>query len=418
MTVTSETNRVSYSGDDSTVDFTVPFYFLLDSSITVTLVAADETETTWVLNTDYTVTDSGVLAGGSITADTAPATGQRLVIIRSESLTQTTDYIENDDFPAASHERALDKAMMINQQQQEEIARCITAPVGDDGTTDYTLPVYSASKVLQWDPSTQMLRNAELTTTGTATIGTDAGDLVKLVEISSGVVGWPAVNVDNMLLSGVALGSVITKDHGTTSGTVAVLTSGDVIPLSTFALDEDDLASDSVIKAPTQHSVKAYIDAVVLATIPTGDIKTFLFETVPTGYLECDGSTVSRTTYSTLFSAIGDLYGVGDGSTTFEIPDLRGKFLRGWDHGAGTDPDAASRTDSGDGSTTGDHVGTNQADAFKSHDHLMVGGGGAGTVSTGAHGDLAASTGRDMCGLEGGDETRPINVNVMHCIKY
>ncbi len=219
MTVSSETNRVSYNGDDSTVVFTVPFYFLLDTSIKVTHVASDDTETTWVLNTDYTVTDAGVESGGSITATTAPATGERLVIIRSESLTQTTDYIENDDFPAASHERALDKAMMINQQQQEEIARCVTAPVGDDGTTDYTLPTYSASNYLQWHPTLAELRNAALTDLGTATVGTDAGDLVELVTVGAGV-GFPALYLDNLTLSGTALGDVITKDHGTAAGEI------------------------------------------------------------------------------------------------------------------------------------------------------------------------------------------------------
>jgi microcystin-dependent protein len=51
--------------------------------------------------------------------------------------------------------------------------------------------------------------------------------------------------------------------------------------------------------------------------------------TVPSGYLLCDGSTISRTVYSRLFSAIGITYGVGDGSTTFTLPDLRGAVPRG-----------------------------------------------------------------------------------------
>ena len=65
-------------------------------------------------------------------------------------------------------------------------------------------------------------------------------------------------------------------------------------------------------------------------------------ESVPTGYLECDGSAISRTTYANLFGVIGDQYGVGDGSITFNIPDWRGLFPRCWDNGAGVDPDAGS----------------------------------------------------------------------------
>lgn len=58
---------------------------------------------------------------------------------------------------------------------------------------------------------------------------------------------------------------------------------------------------------------------------------------MPSGYLECNGATVSRTTYATLFAAIGSTYGAGDGTTTFALPDLRGEFLRGADRGRGVD---------------------------------------------------------------------------------
>ena len=60
-------------------------------------------------------------------------------------------------------------------------------------------------------------------------------------------------------------------------------------------------------------------------TLPIGIILPHSSSTVPDGYMVCDGSAISRTTYATLFSVIGTTYGVGDGSTTFNIPDLRGK---------------------------------------------------------------------------------------------
>jgi microcystin-dependent protein len=65
------------------------------------------------------------------------------------------------------------------------------------------------------------------------------------------------------------------------------------------------------------------------ATLPAGMIAPFGSTTVPDGWLACDGSTVSRSTYSVLFSAISTTWGTGDGSSTFHLPDLEGAFLRG-----------------------------------------------------------------------------------------
>lgn len=61
----------------------------------------------------------------------------------------------------------------------------------------------------------------------------------------------------------------------------------------------------------------------------TGEIKMWPTATAPTGWLNCDGSAVSRTSYADLFTLIGTSFGVGDGSTTFNIPDLRSRFVRG-----------------------------------------------------------------------------------------
>ena len=70
---------------------------------------------------------------------------------------------------------------------------------------------------------------------------------------------------------------------------------------------------------------------------PAGAVLAFAMATAPSGWLQCDGSAVSRTTYAVLFAAIGTTYGTGDGSTTFNLPDLRGEFVRGWDDARGVD---------------------------------------------------------------------------------
>ena len=107
------------------------------------------------------------------------------------------------------------------------------------------------------------------------------------------------------------------------------------------------------------------------AAVSVGTVMAWPTATIPTGWLECDGSAVSRTTYASLYAVIGTAYGVGDGSTTFNLPDYQGEFLRGHDDGAGVDPDAASRTNRGDG-TTGDNVGTKQTYDTKAHSHTAT----------------------------------------------
>jgi hypothetical protein len=156
-----------------------------------------------------------------------------------------------------------------------------------------------------------------------------------------------------------------------------------------------------------------------VSTSPPGMVSAFPMATCPTGWLEADGATVSRTTYASLFSAIGTIYGAGNGSTTFRIPDYRGYFLRGWSHGSGVDPDAGSRTNRGDG-TTGDNIGTLQSFQLQSHTHNysspLIGAwqgvsyDGAGTAMEWP--DPSAG----VTYATGGNETRPKNVNVIYCI--
>ena len=169
---------------------------------------------------------------------------------------------------------------------------------------------------------------------------------------------------------------------------------------------------------------------------PVGSVVMWPTETVPEGYLECDGRAVSRTTYADLFAVLGEMYGSGDGSTTFNLPDLRGMFVRGYDHGAGNDPNAASRADRGDG-TVGDHVGTRQDDEFfehshtindPGHSHLMYtrnaslaitpGPNGAPVYNPGTGDSSSPSATGIVINKSGGSETRPKNISMMFIIKY
>lgn len=166
-----------------------------------------------------------------------------------------------------------------------------------------------------------------------------------------------------------------------------------------------------------------------VGAVPSGTILPFAGTVAPTGYVLCDGSAISRTTYADLFTVVGTSFGEGDGSSTFNLPDLRGQFLRGADNGAGVDPDASTRTACNSGGATGDAVGSCQGNELLSHNHMeamrfnpdrsyvfgMGTGPSTGMVYSGA--SISAATSHGLTSSTGGNETRPKNVSVNYIIK-
>ena len=157
---------------------------------------------------------------------------------------------------------------------------------------------------------------------------------------------------------------------------------------------------------------------------PPGAVINYAGNTPPPGYLVCNGSLVSRVTYADLFAAISTLYGGGDGSTTFSLPDLRGMFIRGLDSGRGIN---GGRT-----------IGTNEDDTIQEHGHILYEGDGGGAGKSPAtrsdddnglikfNGGFGQTYVREIYrgpGVGGGDaprvshETRPKNVAMIMCIK-
>ena len=109
--------------------------------------------------------------------------------------------------------------------------------------------------------------------------------------------------------------------------------------IETSVLDTDTaLTANSDSKVATQKAVKAYVDALggITALVPSGSILPYGAATAPSNFLLCDGSAVSRATYSTLFGIISTNYGVGNGSTTFNLPNLKGRTLVGYSASAPT----------------------------------------------------------------------------------
>lgn len=140
--------------------------------------------------------------------------------------------------------------------------------------------------------------------------------------------------------------------------------------------------------------------------VPVGSVFWFAAAAAPGGYFECDGTAVSRTTYSDLFDEIGTVWGVGDGSTTFNLPDLRGEFVRGWDNGKGTD--------------SGRSFGSFQDEEVGSHLHNIDTGSDNSAGSADGTPFASASAADEVydTDLNSGTETRPRNFAMLPCIKY
>lgn len=148
-----------------------------------------------------------------------------------------------------------------------------------------------------------------------------------------------------------------------------------------------------------------------------GVVQAYGGTTAPTGWLLCDGTSLLRSQYTDLFTNIGTAYGTID-SDHFNIPDLRGYFLRGVSGSSNTDPDKTSRTPSATGGSTGNNVGSVQQSAFASHTHTKSMGPNASNNSNNPLSSDATAPNRTMTtDATGGNETRPVNVYVNYIIK-
>jgi hypothetical protein len=147
MTVSSATSRNEYNGNAATLIFAYTFRILDEDHISVYVDGVLKT-----ITTHYTVSGVGDLGGGSITFLAAPASGTgNVVFIRNVPVTQETDYVENDPFPAESHEEALDKLTMIVQQLDDLLLTSLRVPLTEGDPGELPAAASRASKYLAFD---------------------------------------------------------------------------------------------------------------------------------------------------------------------------------------------------------------------------------------------------------------------------
>jgi microcystin-dependent protein len=181
------------------------------------------------------------------------------------------------------------------------------------------------------------------------------------------------------------------------------------MPLSTI--------NSNSITSVSNTAISGTITGTQLGVGIIGQVSFFAFSSVPSGWIKANGAAISRTTYAALFAAISTTYGVGDGTTTFNVPDLRGYFPRGWVDNGSVD--------------SGRSFGSTQTDAMQGHKHSMDNSGPFGTPypaggldsSNGGASFQSASVGNPSTDGSNGaprtaSETRPSNVALLACIKF
>ena len=211
-------------------------------------------------------------------------------------------------------------------------------------------------------------------------------NLSALTEITTAKLADNAVTVAKLAPD---LDALIAGKQATISGGLSTILTSDLTP-------NRSLVSDA--------SGKVAVGAATVGLIPCGAVTVSASNTVPSGWLAANGAAVSRSAYSALFGVISTLYGAGDGTSTFNLPDLRGYFVRG----AGTNVD---------GSASGT-FGAKQQDELQSHTHTY----NAAVQSTNvfeSNNDITSirTTISATSGATGGTETRPKNIAMLYCIK-
>jgi len=182
---------------------------------------------------------------------------------------------------------------------------------------------------------------------------TDTG----IFRVGANTIGFATAGVERVEISDSGLdmsnGLPIRFQDSSGAPFVALKSPSSVSSNVTFTLPAADGSAGEFLKTDGSGNLSFSI----VQGVPSGSVFCMAVATVPSGYLECNGAAVSRTTYSALFAIIGTAYGAGNGSSTFNLPDLRGEFVRGFDNGKGTD--------------SGRSIATSQSATNASHNHSV-----------------------------------------------
>ena len=276
MTISTTTILNSYSGNGSTTAFAYTFPINTTSEISVIERSATGTETVkseGTGSTNYGIADNGS-AGGTVTMVTAPASGTTLLIRRNTDFTQETDYVANDPFPAETHEDALDKLQMQNQELEEELNRSLKISRTNSMTsTEFTTSASDrASKVLAFDSSGELSVTQELGTfKGNSATTTTAAfvkrDIIKATTtaqlnniyicVADSVIGDTLTDTDHFELLVDAVSAATSATTATTKATAAASSATAAASSASTASTQASNASSSATAAASSATAAA-----------------------------------------------------------------------------------------------------------------------------------------------------------------
>mgnify|MGYP003138233426 CR=1 FL=1 len=190
---------------------------------------------------------------------------------------------------------------------------------------------------------------------GAPAIAFDGDADTGIFRVGSNTIGFATAGVERVEISDSGLdmsnGLPIRFQDSSGAPFVALKSPSSVSSNVTFTLPGADGTNGQML----QTNGSGALSFTTVQGVPSGSVFCMAVATVPSGYLECNGAAVSRSTYAVLFAVIGTAYGAGNGSSTFNLPDLRGEFVRGFDNGRGVD--------------SGRSIASSQSSQFGQHNH-------------------------------------------------
>ena len=312
MTVATTVTKVTSTGNGVTVAFPYTFKCYTNTDLEVYLDGVLKT-----LTTHYTVTLADNYVGGTVTFLSAPANGVKVLIRRIAPQTQGSTILIEDELPSNLIETALDKTVMLVQQLYESLSRALVLSPTSTSTASLVIPDPVANKGLKWNATADALINTTGDPDATAT------------DAAAAAASAAAASASATSASGYATAASASATSASGSASTATTQAG--------------IATTQAGNAATSASSAASAAQTIYDATNVGAVLDFTGSSAPTKTLLAYGQAVSRTTYATYFALVGTTYGAGDGSTTFNMPDLRGRTAIGKDNMGGS---AASRVTS------------------------------------------------------------------------
>ena len=299
MSLTTTVNKITHTGNGSTTNFTWNFLISASSDLKVYVDGVLQTS-------GYSISSGlGNAAGGTIAFTSAPANNAKVQIVRTVALTQATDYVENEKFPANTHETALDKLTMMSQQLSETIDRSPTLAINTTATTPAVFPEPTASALLGWNAAGTALENSA------TTVGSMATQSASSVDIDGGNIDGTVIGAASAAaITGTTVTGSTSVSAPTVTGTTKVVTpeveasSGSSLTLDAGGQDLTATSGATMSFGSPTYDVNATSVCTIDNTNTTNGVK--IGTTVSGGKVYL-GHTTSETTVNDNLTVTGDL---------------------------------------------------------------------------------------------------------------